>query len=236
MAEKYQDYWDRNINQWGDKYLEISHGHETFDRPAWFTAVYNATIGVLERRLMKERYRRTIAFIDEYVQPGTVFSDLGCGTGIFVVDAAKRGAVVNAIDFSESSLNTSRRTVSTYVPDAAVTFTQANIQVDELPKSDVTLVMGVTPYLSDVEAFMANALPKTGVMCVQYTDPNHWASRIRRALPLLDVRSLQCYDKNMISSLYAKHGGVLCRRDNFASGYIDVVANVERASSSVETP
>jgi SAM-dependent methyltransferase len=227
MPDKFQEYWNKNIDQWGHKYFDVSHGHETFDRPAWFTAIYNATAGKLERKLMKERYRRTIAFLDEYVKHGLVFSDLGCGTGIFVVEAAKRGAVVNAVDFSESSLSTTRKTVARYAPDAEVTFIQADVQTGALPKSDVTLAMGVTPYLTDIEAFLSNALPKTKILCCQYTDPNSWASLIRRALPVLDVRSLQCYSKDEISALYAKYGGTLCRRERFASGYIDVVANVE---------
>ena len=77
---------------------------------------------------MKERYRWTIAFLDEYVKPGTVFSDLGCGTGIFVVEAAKRGGIVNAVDFSESSLVATRRAVETCAPDAKVTYVRADVQ------------------------------------------------------------------------------------------------------------
>lgn len=222
-----QDYWDKNIEKWAEKYLDISHGHETFDRPSWFTAAYNATIGRLERRLMKERYRRTIAFLDRYVKPGVVFSDLGCGTGIFVVEAAKRGAVVNAVDFSESALNATRKTVGMYAPDAKVTFIQADVQAGELPRSDVTLAMGVTPYLTDIEAFISNALPKTKVMCCQFTDPHNWASRVRRVVPMLDVRSLQCYSREEVDAAYRQSGGVKCEREKFASGFIDVVANIE---------
>ena len=92
------------------------------------TALYNATAGRLERKLMKERNRRTIAFLDEHVKPGTVFSDLGCGTGIFVVEAAKRGGIVSAVDFSESSLVATRRGVETCAPDAKVTYVRADVQ------------------------------------------------------------------------------------------------------------
>lgn len=225
VSDKFQDYWNKNIDKWGEKYLEISHGHEVFDRPAWFTSLYNATIGRLERRLMKERYRRTIAFLDEHVGPGTAFSDLGCGTGIFVVEAAKRGArVINAIDFSESSLAITRRRVEEHVPGADVRFIQADLQTADLPEVDVTLAMGVTPYLADVDAFIANALPKTKIMCCQFTDSSHWASRIRRAIPALDVRSLQCYEPEYIRAQYARHNGIILERKRFASGYIDIVA------------
>lgn len=225
MNDKYEDYWNRNIDLWADKYLEISHGNETFERPAWFTSIYNATIGQIERKLMKERYRRTVQFIHEYVGPGTKFSDLGCGTGIFVVEAAKRGASVNAVDFSESSLAAARNTVERYVPSASVTFIQADVQTSLLPKADVTLAMGITPYLTDIDAFLSNVLPRTRILCCQYTDPFAWASIVRKLVPILDVRSLQCYGKAEIDALYQKNGASLLKRDPFASGYIDVVAS-----------
>jgi SAM-dependent methyltransferase len=225
MTGNYEDYWNKNIDLWADKYLEISHGGETFDRPAWFTGLYNATIGRLERRLMKQRYGLTVEFIEEYVKPGTRFSDLGCGTGIFVVEAARRGAIVNAVDFSESSLKTARRIVERNAQGASVTFIQADLQKDPVPKADVTLAMGVTPYLTDINGFLSNVLPKTGILCCQYTDPYAWASIVRRFFPVLDVRSLQCYGKAEIDGLYRVHGASLLRRKAFASGYIDIVAS-----------
>lgn len=229
MTTDYRNYWDKNIDLWGEKYLDISHGHETFDRPAWFTAAYNATIGQLERRLMKERYRRTVAFLDEYIKPGVTFSDLGCGTGIFVVEAARRGAVVNAVDFSESALNSTRQAVERFTPDATVTYTKIDLQTGDIPESEVSLSMGVTPYMADIEAFICNAIPKTRILCLQFTDSRNWASRVRRAIPLIDVRALQCYSRQEIDATYRKCSGIVCEREKFASGFIDIVANAEHA-------
>jgi SAM-dependent methyltransferase len=147
MTGNYENYWNKNIDLWADKYLEISHGGETFDRPSWFTGLYNATIGRVERRLMKQRYALTVEFIEEYVKPGTRFSNLGCGPGIFVVEAARRGAIVNAVDFSESSLKAARRIVERNAQGASITFIQADLQKNPVPKADVTLAMGVTPYI-----------------------------------------------------------------------------------------
>jgi len=33
MPAQFQAYWNENIDKWGEKYLDISHGHETFGRP-----------------------------------------------------------------------------------------------------------------------------------------------------------------------------------------------------------
>jgi predicted RNA methylase len=235
MADDFRKYWDRNIEQWGDKYGEVSHGNETFDRPALFTFAYNSTIGRIERRLMKERYRRTIGFLDLYVKPGVVLSDIGCGVGVFVIEALKRGAIeVNAIDFSSIALQATREAVDARTPGAKVNFIQADAQKDDLPTSDVALTMGVTPYFTDIEGFLSRALGSTKVLCCYFTDPKHWASRIRRALPVFDVRSLQCYDAEFIDTIYARHRSVRLDRRKFASGYIDVVVREDAMDWVVE--
>lgn len=220
--ESYKAYWDRNIDNWSELYLDISHGHETYDRPAWFTRAYHATIGKHERRLMAQRYALTLDFIDKNVTPGSVLSDLGCGTGIFTVEALRRGASVNAIDFSDSSLRTTERTVAKHFPEGKVVYQQANVQTDTLPTSDVTLAMGLAPYLSDIGAFLDRALPATKTMLCLYMDPDHWANRLRSTLPFLNVRELQFADKSEVDRHYARHGWTLVERKPFATGYVDL--------------
>jgi SAM-dependent methyltransferase len=222
-SESYKSYWDRNIDSWSDLYLDISHGHETYDRPAWFTRAYHSTIGKHERRLMAQRYALTLDFIDKYVTPGSVLSDLGCGTGIFTVEALRRGASVNAIDFSDSSLRTTQRTVEKHIPEGKVVYQQANVQTDALPNSDVTLAMGLAPYLSDIGAFLDRALPATKTMLCLYMDPNHWANRIRSTIPFLNVRELQFAEKSEVDRHYARLGFNLIQRQPFATGYVDLV-------------
>jgi hypothetical protein len=74
MAKRdYREYWDRNIDKWSEIYLQLSHGHEQFAGPAWFAFLYNSTIWRLERKLMAERYTRTITFIDTYVKRNHTF-------------------------------------------------------------------------------------------------------------------------------------------------------------------
>jgi predicted RNA methylase len=221
----YRQYWDRNIDKWAELYLQISHGHEELIGPAWFASLYNSTIGRLERRLMAERYTRTITFLDTHVKYGTVFSDLGCGTGIFVVEALRRGAIVNAIDFSSSAIEITKQNVAKYCPDGEVTFQRLDVQVDQLPRSDVTLAMGLTPYLNDLTAFMDRALPTTKLLFCLFVDPTHWANRIRSRFPILNVRDLRMYEKEEVDRLYSHHGWKLKERQPFATGYIDLASS-----------
>jgi SAM-dependent methyltransferase len=222
MSTNYRAYWDQNINRWGDLYLDISHGHEKFDRRHWVTWAYNHSIGRIERRLMKERYRITIEFLDHYAKPGITITDLGCGTGIFVVEAARRGAKVNAIDFSGTALAMTRRAVESLTPQANVGYTEGDVQTVAIPPSDACLAMGLTPYITDLEAFLNNVLPTTRALFCLYVDPSSWQSRVRSALPLLNVRELNSHARETVDGLYARHGFVTQQRRRFASGYIDL--------------
>lgn len=220
---KQQEYWDKNIEAWGEYYLEMSHGHEKFDRPSWFSYAYANTIGQIERRLMKQRYDITIDFLRKSISPGTRFTDLGCGTGVFTVAAAQQGAIVTAVDFSESSISATRKAVERHVPDAMITYVQSDVQNYTPPTSDVTLAMGLTPYLNNIEIFIENVLPSTKSLFCHYIDPYHWASRVRSAIPYLDVRDLNAFSKSQVSAVYSRLDRKLAERTNFASGYIDLV-------------
>jgi len=84
----------------------------------------------------------------------------------------------------------------------------------------VTLAMGVTPYLTDIKAFIANSPPRTRTMLCQFTDPHDWASRVRRTFPVLNVRSLQCR-QDEVDEAFRNNGGILHDRRRFTSGLID---------------
>ena len=218
-------YWDKNIDKWGELYLDISHARETLSGPPWFASVYQATIGRLERRLMAQRYALTLEFLDKHVRSGTVLTDLGCGTGLFVVHAARRGATVHAVDFAPKALELTRANVGRHCPESRVMYHELDVQKSEAPESDVTLAMGLTPYLSDISGFLGHVLPRTKLLYCLYVDPAHWANRVRRILPFMNVRSLRSYPRAAIDAEYRKHGWRLVERRSFASGYVDLASS-----------
>jgi SAM-dependent methyltransferase len=226
MSEKYQRYWDTNIEKWGELYLDISHGDETLNAPPWVARLYNRTIARLEAKLMRERYARTIEFLDASVGRGSVFADIGCGTGIFVVEALKRGATVMAIDFSAKALEVSRENVLKHMPEGSVSYHQLDIVKQPIPSCDVALAMGVTPYLRDLSAFMDNVLPYTKLLCCQFTDPHDWANRLRTLVPALNVRDLIFHAPETVDRLYSRHAWAVRKRGRFASGFIDVASPI----------
>ena len=219
-----KEYWNENIDKWGDLYLHISHSHESLRAPRWLSFLYKRTIMPIEARLMTERFRLTMSFIDRYIRPGTVAVDVGCGTGIFTVEMLRRGAKVKAVDFAQGSLDATRSLVERLAPEkrADVEYLLMDVAEHRLPDSDAVLAMGVTPYLEDIAPFYENILPTTKTFYCLVLDPSHWANRIRRLIPLLNVRKMSWFSKREIDHLLARHGWHLVERTPFASGYLDL--------------
>jgi 2-polyprenyl-3-methyl-5-hydroxy-6-metoxy-1,4-benzoquinol methylase len=222
---KAQDYWNENIHEWSKLYLEISHSHETLNAPVWLGFLYRKIFMPLEARLMTERFRLTMSFIDRHVREGVVAVDVGCGTGIFTVAMLRRGARVKAVDFAQSSLNLTKSLVEELVPEksADVEYLLMDVSNQRLPDSDVVLAMGVTPYLEKIGPFYDNILPTTKTFYCLILDSRHWANRIRSVLTFLNVRNMHWFSRSEIDSILARYNWQLLERKSFASGYLDLV-------------
>ncbi len=175
---------------------------------------------------MHERYNYTRQFLVTYVQPGAVVADLGCGPGLFVIESLKLGAgTVHAVDFSEAALEVTREAVRRLSPGGDVLYLCADVQTRPLPKSDVAVAMGLTPYLTDLPVFLSSALSSTKILLCLYADPDHWANRLRRRLPFLDVRNLHTYSQNFVDEAYLKNGARLLTRRKSGTCFIDIVSS-----------
>lgn len=221
--DNYQAYWDENIGKWGDLYLDISHGHESLRGNKLLTWIYNRTIVPHEARLMKVRYQKTLEFIDRHVKPGTVVTDLGCGTGIFVVQCLMRGAKVNAVDISRESLEITRRTIEKQCSQYAdkVTYQQCDVQETPLQnESDCTICVGVMPYIINKEKFLKNLLIPTKTAFIQFSSKHNIFNLIRSALPFLNVRNLQFQTEQQIKAIAEKIGFKTEKSEPFATGQL----------------
>jgi len=222
-------YWEKNIENWGAFYAETSHFEEEIEAPWWLKPLYVRTIVPLERKLMKRRYQLTMEFIDAYVQPGMTVLDVGCGTGRFTVEMLRRDARVVAIDFAEAALQLTKEHVSKIVPECRnrLECIQMDISTAILPRSDAVLAMGLTPYLSDLSAFYRNVLSTTELFYCLVLNPKNWANRLRRWLPLLNVRNVHCFAPATVDELLEKHHFRLQSRTPFATGYLDLAVRKE---------
>lgn len=105
----------------------------------------------------QERYRVWSRLLDQYVLPGDKVLDAGCGTGVFSLYAAQRGATVTAIDGAAAMIELTRR---------AAEERQLSIrtEVDWLPMTtnrgpfDVVLSSSVLEYVPDLAEALASLL------------------------------------------------------------------------------
>lgn len=216
----YKEYWDQNIDKWGDLYLNISHGHETLSGNKLITWLYNRTLVPYEAALMKVRYKKTVEFIEQNVQTGTVVTDIGCGTGIFVVQCLLRGAIVNAIDLSDTALAVTRKNIESQCPQYAanVRYQQCDGQETLLPTSDVTICVGVMPYITNVPVFLHNILTPTKKAFIQYSSQTSPSNIIRILLPFLNVRNLKFQTETLLTKKAQELGFLKVKSEKFATG------------------
>lgn len=225
----YKNYWNKNVEEWGNLYLEISHGHESFHCSKFLGILYNKFIIPIEANLMKVRYQKTMNFIDKYVSKNITVSDIGCGTGIFAVHCLKKGARVNLIDISESSLNITRHNICVEVPDSQkkTSYYLMDAQKCQLPKSEVSIAVGVLPYIEDVEAFFSNALSQTDILFCQFSSSHNPFNWLRRYCKFLNVRNLQFQSKDECKEISARHGFEMVECERFATGYLMILQRVK---------
>ena len=218
------EYWNQNIDKWGKLYLRASHPDERLNAPKWFEYIYHRVVTPIEAKLMTQRYELTINFINQHVKSGMVVVDLGCGTGIFTVEMLRRGANVIAVDYAQSSLDLTKKAVEKLVPDLScrIQYLLADITNQKLPFSDVVLIMGVTPYVLNINAFFNNILPNTKKIYCLFINPEHWINKLRKLISILNVRKLNFYNMSIIDGLYRQHNWKLIDRQLFATGYLDL--------------
>lgn len=228
-TNEYKKYWDQNIDKWGDLYLDISHGHERLQGFKPITWIYNRTIVPHEAALMKIRYKKTIDFIEENVKPGVTVTDIGCGTGIFVVQCLLRGARVNAIDFSHTALEITRKNILAQCPEHAekVNYQQSDGQEVMLPPSDFTLCVGVMPYIGHTKEFLKNTLTPTKKAFIQYSEKHNFFNIVRIVFPFLNVRNLKFQTENMLEEEAKNLGFKKIKSEKFATGRLVTFENTK---------
>jgi ubiquinone/menaquinone biosynthesis C-methylase UbiE len=112
----------------------------------WFNTVF--------RKAVFERYR--ITFDQAGDLTGKSVLDVGCGSGPYSVDFARRGARrVVGVDFSSNMLALAREEARRHEVEEVCEFLEANfLDVGFTEKFDVSIAMGVLDYLPDPQTFL----------------------------------------------------------------------------------
>jgi 2-polyprenyl-3-methyl-5-hydroxy-6-metoxy-1,4-benzoquinol methylase len=108
--------------------------------------------------------------------------DLGCGSGEVSIVAARLGGRVLGLDIVEEMVNIARAEAAAAGAAAQTEFRVANILEDDVPPADVTLMIGVIEYYSDLEKLLARVCASTRELLVIVDTRGPWWRRMLRYL------------------------------------------------------
>jgi ubiquinone/menaquinone biosynthesis C-methylase UbiE len=151
-----------------------------FDRDAQsFDAIYRLErspfwrwVNTTLRKAVFERY--TITFERAGDVTGKEILDVGCGSGVYAVDFARRGARrVVGVDFSGNMLELARQEAERHQVADRCEFIQADfLELDLEDKFDISIAMGVFDYVPDQVTFLRKMVAlTTGKVIVAF--PGH---------------------------------------------------------------
>jgi ubiquinone/menaquinone biosynthesis C-methylase UbiE len=133
-----------------------------------FWRLVNTTL----RKAVFERYAITFERTGDVT--GKDVLDVGCGSGVYSVDFARRGARrVVGVDFSENMLALARREAEQHGVADRCEFVQADfLEIDPEETFDISIAMGVFDYVPDQVPFLRKmAALTTGKVIVAF--PSH---------------------------------------------------------------
>ncbi|MCA1687217.1 MAG: class I SAM-dependent methyltransferase [Actinobacteria bacterium] len=153
---------------------------ERFERDAQsFDAIYRLErspfwrwVNTTLRKAVFERY--TITFEQAGDVTGKKILDVGCGSGVYSIDFARRGAGrVVGVDFSGNMLKLARQEAEQHRVADRCEFIQADfLELDLEDKFDISIAMGVFDYVPDQMTFLRKMVVlTTGKVIVAF--PGH---------------------------------------------------------------
>lgn len=174
----------------------------------------NALQRLLDNRLRRdiyERYAWTLERLPETLEGKTVL-DVGCGSGVYCFEAARRGArEVIGLDGAPGMIAVAQRRVRELRLEAACRFVELNFPPDDaaaIPACDYVIVMGVMDYIADAAGFL-RALRRHAKSLALLSFPGaHWlrAPLRRYRYKLLGRCEVYNYDEDIIRALCAAAG------------------------------
>jgi ubiquinone/menaquinone biosynthesis C-methylase UbiE len=154
--------------------MVVSRSHhdtvrERFERDAEsFDAIYRLErspfwrwVNTTLRKAVFERY--TITFEQAGDVTGKKILDVGCGSGVYAVDFARRGAQrVVGVDFSGNMLKIARQEAEQHGVADRCDYIQADfLELDLKERFDVSIAMGVFDYVPDQVTFLRKMVAVT---------------------------------------------------------------------------
>jgi 2-polyprenyl-3-methyl-5-hydroxy-6-metoxy-1,4-benzoquinol methylase len=189
---------------------------ERFNRDAKdFDAIYRLerspfwrTVNKTLRKAVFDRYRITFERSGDVT--GKSILDIGCGSGVYSVDFARRGARrVVGIDFSAKMLEIARAEAQRFNVQDRCQFVQGDFRDTEFSERfDISIAMGVFDYLAEPEPFIQRMAGVTdGLVLASFPRPSLIRGSLRKLRYLLSGRgSVRYYDEASMRAVVAAAG------------------------------
>lgn len=181
------------------------------------------------RHDMYERFERTFAAITPL--DGKSVLDVGCGSGPFAVECARRGAKrVVGLDLAEGMLDLARQRAEKMGFGEVCTFVQGQFP-DDVPQEtfDHCIVMGVMDYIPDTAAFLRALADCTRRSAALSFPSNHW---FRGPLRVVRYRLKRCplwlYRREQVAELMQANGFAKSQVNKIPGAGMDIVAIGEK--------
>jgi precorrin-6B methylase 2 len=189
-----RDYWEQNIGGFAKFYDRQSE--EMILGPGVVSLPYKWFLFPIERRFMQRRFAMVSEFIDQHVRAGMTVADVGCGSGIFLERIVQKGARVYAVDYTQSAMKLveEQRLRLGERGQTAIEPVLHDVTKSPIPVCDVALSIGVLTYIDEVAEYFANILPSTKRLLFNFIDSTHFLNRVRRLVPVLNVRRLSYHN------------------------------------------
>lgn len=139
---------------------------------------------VINRLFRRKTFVRRTELVTQVLRrhgmTGKTVLDLGCGSGEVAIVAAKLGARVVGIDIVQQMVAIARAEAQSAGVADQTEFHVGDILTDDLPVADVTMMIGVIEYYSDLETLLARVCAKTRELLVIVDTRGPWWRRTLR--------------------------------------------------------
>jgi NDP-4-keto-2,6-dideoxyhexose 3-C-methyltransferase len=211
----HKEYWERNIEGFAGFYDKGSE--ESLGGPRLIRKLYRIGVLPIEKFYMKKRYNMVRKFIEDYVGSTDTFADIGCGSGVFSILAAEKGARVIALDFAQSALDLTERNIPKLLKPQIRTALM-DVSKEGIPTVNSAIAIGVLPYVQDSGKFIANVAARADLIMFNFLNADHPINLIRRKLRPLDPRQYFYHDQATICDHLSKFGHRMISSERLATG------------------
>jgi len=142
---------------------EIKHGKYLLEKGAGEVWNWESPAG-------KERWKRRVKMLTDFILPGSKVLELGCGTGYFTKEIIKTGADIIAIDISPDLINAAKDSIKApnvmFIVDNAYSVSFKNEKFDYVIGSSVLHHLQINSAVSEIYRVL-----KSGGK-IAFTEPN----------------------------------------------------------------